>query len=191
MAPGNAVMNAVLVVSAVGDERGHHARDLVEQGADLGAVVDLLGGQRRRDDPARAGVQADVQLAPRPARLGAVLLQQSLACAAQAQARAAQGQVQGLAVPAWLRAWHLQRRCTPAQGRVVQHAQVQPEQADDGTDQALRLAQRQAKHGLEREGCQDGERRAAGLSARRGARRCPPGLDGFVREPHREASPLA
>ena len=54
--------NALLVVDAVGGERGHRSRDLVEQGADLGAVIDLLCGQRRRDDLAGAGVQADVQL---------------------------------------------------------------------------------------------------------------------------------
>ena len=66
--------------------------------------------------------------------------------AAQAQARAAQGQVHGLAVPARLRARHRQRLGPAAQGGVVRHRQGQPEQADDGADQALALAQRQAEH---------------------------------------------
>ncbi len=79
MALGNAGVDAVLVVSAVAGERGHCARDLVEQGADLGAVIDLLGCERRGDDLARLGIQADVQLPPGPARLGAVLLLQPLA----------------------------------------------------------------------------------------------------------------
>jgi len=82
----------------------------------------------------------------------------SFACAAQAQTCAVHQQVHGLAVPARLRAQHLQRLGPAAQGGVVRHAQLQPEQADDGADQALGLAQRQAEHGPEREGCQDGER---------------------------------
>ncbi len=54
---------------------------------DLGAVVDVLGRQRRRDDLAGVGVHANVRLAPRPARLGAVLLDQPLARAARAVQR--------------------------------------------------------------------------------------------------------
>lgn len=54
VALGNPGINAVLVVSAVGGERGYHARDLVEQGAGL------LGRGRRGGDLAAAGVQADV-----------------------------------------------------------------------------------------------------------------------------------
>jgi len=70
MTLGHGRGHAVLVVSAIAGERGHHARDLIEQGADLGAVVDLLGGQRGCDDLAAAGIHADVQLSPRPARQG-------------------------------------------------------------------------------------------------------------------------
>ena len=70
------------------------------------------------------------------------------------------------------------------------HCQSQPEQADDGPDQALGLAQRQAEHGLEREGCQDGERRVPGLPAWSGALRCAPARDHLVREPDREAPTL-
>jgi len=87
VALGNTGTDAVLVVSTIGGERGHHSCDLVEQRADLGAVVDLLGRERGCDDLAAAGIQADVQLPPQPARLGAVLLQQPLARAAQAQSR--------------------------------------------------------------------------------------------------------
>jgi hypothetical protein len=87
-----------------------------------------------------------------------VFLLQPLARAAQAQARAVHQQVQGLAVPAWLRARHLQRLGPAAQGRVVRHAQLQPEQADDGADQALGLAQCQAEHRAQGERRQDGKR---------------------------------
>jgi len=78
MALGDGGGNAVLVVSAVAGEGGHRSRHLIEQGADLGAVVDLLRCQRRRDDLPGVGIQADVQLAPGPARLGAMLLDQPL-----------------------------------------------------------------------------------------------------------------
>ena len=87
-----------------------------------------------------------------------MLLKQPLARAAQAQARAVHQQVHGLAVTAPLRARHLQCLGPAAQGRVVRHIKLQPEQADDGADQAFGLPQRQAKHGPERECCEDGER---------------------------------
>jgi len=93
-------------------------------------------------DLAAAGVQANVQLPPGPACLGAMLLLQPLARAAQAQSRAVHQQVQGFAIPAQLRARHLQRLGPAAQRGMVRHRQSQPEQADDGADQALGLAQR-------------------------------------------------
>ena len=70
--------HALLVASAVTDEAGHRRRHLVEQRADLGAVADILGRERGCDDLAGAGVQADVQFAPRPTRFRAVLLNQPL-----------------------------------------------------------------------------------------------------------------
>ena len=102
MALGNPGVDTVLVVGAVGSKRRHGSCDLIEQGADLRAVVHLLPGQRRRDDLPGIGIQADVQLAPGPARLGAMFLDQPLACAAELQAGAVHQQVQGLAIPAGL-----------------------------------------------------------------------------------------
>ncbi len=161
MARGDGGGNALLVVGTVGGERGHGSRHLIEQGADLGTVVHLLRGQHSCDDLPGVGVQADVQLAPGPARLGAVRLNQPLAGAAKLQAGAVHQQVHGLAVTARPRAWHCQRLRPAAQGRVVRHGQgdpslpfhalpraeplaAPPEQADDGADQALCLAQGQA-----------------------------------------------
>ena len=68
---------------------------------------------------------------------------------------------------------------------MVRHPQRQPEQADDGADQPLGLAVGQAEHGSEREGCQDGERRAPGLPAPGGAWFSRPGFDRLVGEPDR------
>jgi len=47
------------------------------------------------------------------------------------------------------------RRGSAGQGAVVRHGQIEPEQANDGTDQALSLAQRQTEHSLERKRRQD------------------------------------
>jgi hypothetical protein len=51
---------------------------LVQQGADLRAVIHVVGGQRGRDDLAGVGIPAEVELPPGPARAGAVLLDQPL-----------------------------------------------------------------------------------------------------------------
>lgn len=80
----------------VGGERGHGCVDQIGQGADLGAVIDLLGRERGRHDPARLGVEAEVQLPPRPARAGAVFLDRPFAGPAQLQPRAVRQQLQGL-----------------------------------------------------------------------------------------------
>jgi len=90
-----------------------------------------------------------------------VLLEQPLALAAQLQARAVHQQVHGFAASTGVgvpRPRHLQRRRTPAQRRVVRHAQAQAEQADDGAEQALGLPVGQAEHRAQRERRQDGER---------------------------------
>ena len=52
--------NALLIVRAVGGEGRHRSGYLIEQGPDLGTVVGLLCGERRRDDLASVGTQADV-----------------------------------------------------------------------------------------------------------------------------------
>src|SRR2546423_603581 len=64
------------------------ALDLIEQRADPGTIVDIVGGQLRCHDLSGTSIHADVKLSPRPARPGAVLLDQPLARAAQFQASA-------------------------------------------------------------------------------------------------------
>jgi len=63
-----------------------------------------------------------------------MLLDQPLTRTAKLQAGAVHQKVQGLAVPAHSRAWHLQRLRSAAQDRVVRHGESEPEQADDGAD---------------------------------------------------------
>src|SRR3954451_22717886 len=71
------------ILRAIAGQRGDRAVGLVEQGADLRAIIGILVGQHRRDDPPGVGIHADVQLSPGPARAGAVLLDQPLTRATQ------------------------------------------------------------------------------------------------------------
>jgi len=188
---GDGHENPVLIVCAIACEGRHGPWHLIEQGANLGAIVDLLRGQRCCDDLPVVGIQADVQLAPGPARLGTMFLDQPLARATQAQAGAVHQQVQRLAVTTRLWPWHRQRSCPAAKRAMVGHCQIEPKQADDGAEQAFGLAQRQAEHGPEHQRCQDRQRRIPGLPARGRARLRSPARDGFVREPDRQAAALA
>ena len=61
--------------------------------------------------------------------------------------------------------------------------------AEDGADQPLGLAQRQAEHGPQRQGRRDRQSGVAGLTAPAGARLSPPGLDRLGRKPHGQAAP--
>ena len=76
---GDVGVDAFSIVPAVPRDRGYNSRNLVEQAIDLGTVVHLLGRERGGDDLTRSGIEADVQLPPRPARAGAVFLNQPLA----------------------------------------------------------------------------------------------------------------
>src|SRR5271163_636729 len=65
MAGSDLAVDAVLVVCTIAGQRSDGIINLVEQGTDLRAVIDIIGGQRRRDDPAGVGIDTDVQFAPR------------------------------------------------------------------------------------------------------------------------------
>src|SRR4051812_33088057 len=199
VALGHVGVNALLVVRAVRREGGDRVRDLVEQGADLGGVVLAAVGQRGRHDPAGPGVHAQVHLAPGAAPLRAVLLHQPLARAVELQPRAVDQQVQGLGTAAGvvavarpraarLRPRHLQRLGPAAQGGVVRHGEVEPEQADDGADQPFGLPVRQPEHGLERQRRQDRQVGILGLPAPARAPLGLPRLDRLVRKPDRHAA---
>ena len=92
-----------------------------------------------------------------------MLLDQPLTGPAQLQARAVHQQVHGLGivpiVGSAARPWaeHLQGGGPAAQGGVVRHREIKAQQAHEGADQALGLPERQAEHGPECQGGQDGE----------------------------------
>src|SRR3982751_961012 len=94
MTRGDGVVDPVLVIRAIRRHRAHVAVDLVEHGAELSGIVHLLGRQRRGDDRAGLGIDAQVQFSPGFAPLRAVLLDQPLARPAQLQPGAVDQQVQ-------------------------------------------------------------------------------------------------
>src|SRR4051812_17009072 len=133
----------------------------------------------------------------RSAWIGAVLLHQPLARAVELQPRAVDQQVHGAGiaasaatrtVAARLRPRHLQRLGPAAQGGVVRHGEVEPEQADDGADQPFGLPVRQPEHGLERQRRQDRQVGILGLPAPARAPLGLPRLDRLVRKPDRQAA---
>jgi hypothetical protein len=56
----NGVVNSILIVGSIAGERRQRIRGLVEQGANLSAVVDVFAGQRRSHDLAGLSVDAEV-----------------------------------------------------------------------------------------------------------------------------------
>ena len=93
MALGDSAVDASLIVGAITGEGGEWTCDLIEQGPDLRAIIDIAGRQFRREDLAGLGVHAEVQLAPGATCASAVLLDQPFAGPAQPQAGAVDQQV--------------------------------------------------------------------------------------------------
>jgi hypothetical protein len=71
---------------------------------------------------------------------------------------------------------------------VVRHREIEAKQLQDGADQPLGLAQRQAEHRPQGQRRRDRQIGVAGLPAPGGTRRCRPGRDRLRREPHRQAA---
>ena len=123
-------VDAGSIIAAVAQEELDRVSDLVEQGLDLGGVIDVAVGQDGSDDPAGYGVEADVQLAPGTPLAGTVLLDQPLAWAAQLQAGTVHQQVDRPTGGAGLRR-QVQRLGAPAEGREIWYRQIDTKQLED------------------------------------------------------------
>jgi len=182
MADRDLAVDAVLVVCAIAGERSDGIVNLVQQGSDLRAVIEIIGGQRRRGDSARIGIDTDVPFAPRPAPARTVLLDQPLASTAQFQPSAVHQQMHGFGAGRGAR--HRQPLGPPTQSGMVRDGEVEAKQMDDGADQPFGLPQRQPEH------CPQGQRRRnrhgriARLTTPCRAWLGPPRRDRFFAEPH-------
>ncbi len=186
MPRGNPGVDVVPVVGSIAGEGRHVPVDLVEQRPHPRAVIGLLVGQRRRDDPPGVGIGGKMELAPPAPRPCAVLFHKPLAGSAELQSRAVHQQVHGLAPRTRTR--HLQRLGPAAYRAVIGHGEVEPEKADDGGDEAFRLAQRQAEHRPQGQRRRDGQVGVAGLTTTASAGLCAPRIDRLCREPHGKAA---
>src|SRR3712207_8440040 len=173
MAYGYRAIDVVPIEGPISRDGGDGTIDLVEQGPNLRAIIDVVGGQLHGNDPTRVSVRAKMKPAPGPTRPGAMRLGQPLSGPAEFQTRAVHQQMHRLAPRPWSR--QLQGLGPTAQGRVVRNREVEAEQAEDGPDQALGLAQGQAEHSSQGQGCRDGQCRVGGLPTGCGARLGLPG----------------
>src|SRR3954454_17111756 len=133
----------------------------------------------------------DVELAPGPAPLRAMLLDQPLPGPAELQTRAVHQQVHRFGIAVRPRPPHLQALRPAAQGGMVGNREIETEQTEDGADQPFGLAQGQAEYGCERQRRRDRQRRVARLTARRGAGLGVPSRDRRLGEPDCQAPTLA
>ena len=165
------------VAGTVTDERLDRRGDLIEQGNDLRGIVDVGWGQLHGGDLPRSSVHPDVELAPGAALLGAVLLNQPFAGPAEFQPRAVDQQVQragGLRTNP-----HGQGSGPSAQGGVIRHRQVQPQQLHQRADQSFGLPEGQMEKRPQGQRRLDRHGRVARLSAAGGAWGGSPVLNGL------------
>src|SRR5437868_14593922 len=71
-------VDIVPIVRPIAGKRSNRARNLLQQGTDLRAVIDILAGQLGGNDLSRVGVHPDMELSPGPTHLCGVLLDQPL-----------------------------------------------------------------------------------------------------------------
>jgi hypothetical protein len=160
MAGSDLAVDAVLVVCTIAGQRSEGTINLVEQGTDLRAVIDIIGGQRRRDDPAVSASTPMCSLrhdrrrlvpcfsinhSPAPDSFNPVL--STNRCTGSALDRS----------PA--------TASVSARRLSVEWSGIETEQADDGADQPFGLPQSQAEHGAQRQRRRDRQGRIAGLTA--------------------------
>jgi hypothetical protein len=89
----DSVIDVGLIIGSIADERGEWTCDLVEQQCNLRAILAIAGGQLRGEDLPGLSIDPDVQLAPGPASLGTMLLDQPLAGSTQLQPSAVDQQM--------------------------------------------------------------------------------------------------
>src|SRR5258708_21994632 len=66
-------VDIVPIVRSIAGKRRDRSGNLLQQGTDLRAVIDILVGQVGGDDLSSVGVHADVELSPGPTRPSGIL----------------------------------------------------------------------------------------------------------------------
>jgi hypothetical protein len=86
-------VDIVPIIRSIAGKRGNRSGNLLQQGTDLRAVVDILVGQVGGDDFSSVGVDADMELSPGPTRPCGMLLDQPLTGTAELEPCAVDQQV--------------------------------------------------------------------------------------------------
>src|ERR1700737_2765514 len=94
-------VDIVPIVRPIAGKRRNRPRNLLKQGTDLRAVIDILAGHLGGDDLSSVGVDADMELSPGPTHLCGVLLDQPLTGTAELEPCAVHQQVNRFAARSW------------------------------------------------------------------------------------------
>ena len=86
-------VDVVPIVRSIASNRHNRSGNLLQQGTDLRAVIDIVAGQLGGDDLSSVGVHADVELSPRPTRPRGMLLDEPLTGTAELEPGAVHQQV--------------------------------------------------------------------------------------------------
>jgi len=131
-------VDIVPIVRPITGKRRNRARNLLQQGTDLRAVIDILAGQLGGNDLSRVGVHPDVELSPGPTRPCGVLLDEPLTGAAELETCAVHQQVDWFAARSWSR--HRQCLTPSADRRMVWCCEIKTKQPKKGGGQPFGLA---------------------------------------------------
>src|SRR5438309_5373734 len=131
-------VDIIPIVGSIASKRRNRARNLLQQGTDLRAVIDILAGQRGGDDLSSVGVHPDMELSPAPTRPCGVLLDEPLTGTAELEPCAVHQQVDRFAAGSWSR--HRQCLAPSADRRMVGRCEIKIKQPEKGCDQPFGLA---------------------------------------------------
>src|SRR5438132_12974872 len=131
-------VDIVPIVRPIAGKRRNWACNLLQQGTDLRAVIDILAGQLGGNDLSRVGVHPDMELSPGPTHLCGVLLDEPLTGTAELEPGAVHQQVDRFAAWSWSR--HRQSLALCSDRRMVRCWQIKIKQPEHGCDQPFGLA---------------------------------------------------
>ena len=159
-------VDSVPIVRSIAGKRRSRSGNLLQQGTNLRAVIDIVAGQVGGDDLSSVGVHADMELSPGPTRPCGVLLDEPLTGTAELEPGAVHQQVYWFAA----RSWSRHRQCLAASAHgMVWRREIKTKQPKKGCDQPFGLAQRQTENRPQRQRRRNRQRRVARLAAARGA----------------------
>ena len=185
---GHGIVNGLAIIRAVCRERRNVGIDLIEQFGKFGNVADIIRRQFGRDDFMRVGINAEVQLAPPPARPDAVFLIEPFALAVNLQAGAVDEKMQWFVAVDPFRQ-DRQAATATAQSRVIRDGDIDLEHVGDRSQQAFGLTKRLMEYQAKREARLDGDRRIDRLTAPLSGGRRMPCRHSLFGDPYRQASP--